>query len=198
MTTLHNNALQLTRAARCARVAFRSWGQSLRAALAAERGCWAGFAGRKRVTALLLLSMLPMASGCGAASDPPTLESFEIWDGAPGSVNSQRVIPATDGSIALRLDRLYTGRALLRTSARVDRCIYRVFSYTWSQPSRSFNCTPETSERMVVDEALSTARSEVAQVADHRITISVAEYDVGSRSELSRYTSSVLSVVFTE
>ncbi len=150
------------------------------------------------MTALLVVLLLPVAGGCGSPSDPPTLESFEIWDGAPGSVSSRRVDPETDGSIALRLDRLYTGRALIRTSARVDWCIYRVFSYTWSQPSRSFNCTPETGERMVVDETLSTARSDVSQVADHRITISVAEYDVGSRSELSRYTSRVLTVVFTE
>ena len=34
-----NNGLQLTRAARCAPFALRSWGQSLRAALAAEPGC---------------------------------------------------------------------------------------------------------------------------------------------------------------
>ena len=35
----HNNGLQLTRSARCAPSAFRSWGQSLRAALAAEAEC---------------------------------------------------------------------------------------------------------------------------------------------------------------
>ncbi len=34
-----NNGLQLTRSARCAPFAFRSWGQSLRAALAAEAEC---------------------------------------------------------------------------------------------------------------------------------------------------------------
>ena len=37
-----NNGLQLTKAARCAPFAFRSWGQSLRAAFAAEAGCCAG------------------------------------------------------------------------------------------------------------------------------------------------------------
>ena len=36
------NGLQLTKAARCAPFAFRSWGQSLRAAFAAEPGCCAG------------------------------------------------------------------------------------------------------------------------------------------------------------
>jgi hypothetical protein len=34
-----NNGLQLTKAARCAPFAFRPWGQSLRAAFAAEPGC---------------------------------------------------------------------------------------------------------------------------------------------------------------
>ena len=34
-----NNGLQQTKAARCAPFASRSWGQSLRAAFAAEPGC---------------------------------------------------------------------------------------------------------------------------------------------------------------
>ena len=42
MSVLSNNGLQLTKAARCAPFAFRSWGQSLRAAFAAEPGCYAG------------------------------------------------------------------------------------------------------------------------------------------------------------
>ncbi len=35
-----NNRVQVTNAARCAPFAFRSWGQSLRAAFAADPGCW--------------------------------------------------------------------------------------------------------------------------------------------------------------
>ena len=38
-TRRQNNGLQLTRSARCAPFSFRSWGQSLRAALAAEAEC---------------------------------------------------------------------------------------------------------------------------------------------------------------
>ena len=34
-----NNGMQLTKAARCAPSAFRSWGQSLRAAFAADPEC---------------------------------------------------------------------------------------------------------------------------------------------------------------
>ena len=37
-----NKGLQLTKAARCAPFAFRSWGQSLRAAFAADPQCYAG------------------------------------------------------------------------------------------------------------------------------------------------------------
>ena len=40
MTGLSNNGMQLTKAARCAPFAFRSWGQSLRAAFAADPGCY--------------------------------------------------------------------------------------------------------------------------------------------------------------
>ncbi len=36
-----NNGMQLTKAARCAPFAFRSWGQSLRAAFAADPECCA-------------------------------------------------------------------------------------------------------------------------------------------------------------
>ncbi len=36
-----NNGMQLTKAARCAPFAFRLWGQSLRAAFAADPECWA-------------------------------------------------------------------------------------------------------------------------------------------------------------
>ena len=39
MTGPSNNGMQLTKAARCAPFAFRSWGQSLRAAFAADPGC---------------------------------------------------------------------------------------------------------------------------------------------------------------
>ena len=38
----HNKGLQLTKAARCAPFAFRPWGQSLRAAFAAEARCCTG------------------------------------------------------------------------------------------------------------------------------------------------------------
>ncbi len=42
MTGPHNNGLQPARSARSGPFAFRPWGQSLRAALAAEPGCCAG------------------------------------------------------------------------------------------------------------------------------------------------------------
>ena len=45
---LSNNGVQLTRAARCGPFAFRSWGQSLRAALAADPGCCTGLEGFHR------------------------------------------------------------------------------------------------------------------------------------------------------
>jgi len=41
-SAMANNGMQLTKAARCAPFAFRSWGQSLRAAFAADPGCYPG------------------------------------------------------------------------------------------------------------------------------------------------------------
>ena len=46
---LPNNGMQLTKAARCAPFAFRSWGQSLRAAFAADPECWTGHRCASRV-----------------------------------------------------------------------------------------------------------------------------------------------------
>ena len=43
-----NNGMQLTKAARCAPFAFRSWGQSLRAAFAADPECCPGVSGSER------------------------------------------------------------------------------------------------------------------------------------------------------
>ena len=48
MTTAPSNKrMQLTKAARCAPFAFRSWGQSLKAAFAADPRCCAGLAARE-------------------------------------------------------------------------------------------------------------------------------------------------------
>ncbi len=44
MNRLYNNGMQLTKAARCA-PSPSDWGQSLRAAFAADPGCSTGFAG---------------------------------------------------------------------------------------------------------------------------------------------------------
>ena len=41
-SAMANNGMQLTKAARCAPFAFRSWGQSLRAAFAADPECYPG------------------------------------------------------------------------------------------------------------------------------------------------------------
>src|SRR5689334_6445804 len=45
-----NKRMQLTKAARCAPFAFRSWGQSLKAAFAADPQCCAGLHGLRRST----------------------------------------------------------------------------------------------------------------------------------------------------
>ena len=47
-TAPSNNGMQLTKAARCAPFAFRSWGQSLRAAFAADPECCTGLRSRLR------------------------------------------------------------------------------------------------------------------------------------------------------
>lgn len=130
------------------------------------------------------------------SGDPPSFESFEIWDGQPESAGATLVRPTADGTLTLRLDRLYTGRARLRTSGRGERCIYRIFSFSWNPPSRQFNCTPETAERQIIDEGIPTWRGDVSRVNEHRLTISVAEYDSASRSELNRFTPHTFNVTF--
>ncbi len=148
----------------------------------------------KRVQQLCVVLLL--AGAACRSDDPPTLDSYEIWDGPPGGASARQVMPGPDGTLTLSLDRMYTGRAYLRTSGRADRCIYRVFSYTWDPPSRQFNCWPETGEHMTIDEGIPTWRGDVSRVTDYRLTISVAEYDSEQRTELSRYTPHTYTVVF--
>lgn len=57
------SSLQPTRSARSGPFAFRSWGQSLRAALAAEPGCWTGTTLSIATRCMLLLAILSVG-GC--------------------------------------------------------------------------------------------------------------------------------------
>jgi hypothetical protein len=151
-----------------------------------------------RVARHVLWAALLLAPAC-ASNDPPLLESFEIWDGEPESTGAVTVQPTDDGHITLRFNKVYTGRARLRTAGRDDRCIYRVFGYNWNLPSRDFNCTPETGKRMIIDEPIATWRSDVARVErgpGPRLMINVMEYDLADRHQLSHFRPYDFSVSF--
>ena len=77
---LDNNGLQPARSARSGPLAFRSWGQSLRAALAAEPGCCPGVRGDQpskgsTLRFWLALSLLLSAAEGGAVELRPTLSA---------------------------------------------------------------------------------------------------------------------------
>lgn len=146
-----------------------------------------------RSSVALLVAVLS-AAGC-VSNEPPTLESYEFWNGVPGAAGSQQVAVGPDGTLTLTIGKLYTGRAYIRTAGRGDRCIYRVFGHNWSPPSRQFTCTPESSKRLAVDESFGTWAGDLARTPEHSITISIAEYDVESRTELNRYTPVTIPVV---
>jgi hypothetical protein len=94
-------------------------------------------------------------------------------------------MPAPDGTLTLKLDARYVGRARVRTAGRNDRCLYVIFAYNWRPPSREFECyTVETDERMVVDESILTYRTNVERATwDLKLTIQLREYDIASRQE---------------
>jgi hypothetical protein len=139
--------------------------------------------------------MLLSATACHDTG-PPSLIRYEIWQGRLGAPDSVQVMPAPDGSLTLRLDTSYTALAYLKTSARADRCVYRVFSANWAPPSRDFFCSPETSSNMVLTEDLFASRGDIARTPAPTLTISVAEYDVATRHELNRYTPYAFPVLF--
>jgi hypothetical protein len=142
-----------------------------------------------------LVACALLASAC-ASNEPPRLESFEIWDGSPGAPGARQIQPGGDGGLTLQLDRAYTGRAHLRTAGRGDRCIYRVFSFTWQPPSREFACAPETDERLTIDEIISTSRFDVQRVREHSLTVALSEYDSASRQGLSQTVVRTFAVTF--
>ena len=152
-------------------------------------------------TELALFSCLWLL-GC-QSNAPPRLDSFEIWTGPgntdiltvrgrvlvwfgnPGDPGTVRVMPGPDGTLTLKLDARYVGRAYLRTSGRSDRCLYTIFTYTWRFPSREFQCyAVETDEKLVVDESIYTYWSDVARMQGNwKLTIQLREYDIASRTE---------------
>jgi hypothetical protein len=142
--------------------------------------------------------ILPILLSAGAChyTGPPRLLRYEIWQGRPADPTSVQIVPAKDGSLTLRFDTSYTALAYLTTSARVDRCVYRVFDANWAPPSRDFYCSPETTETAVLTEDLFASRGDIARTPAPTLTISVAEYDVGTRQELNRYTPYVFPVHF--
>ncbi len=65
MTGLPNKRMQLTKAARCAPFPFRYWGQSLKAAFAADPQCCAGLSRRAGQLSGAVVILITMAgSGC--------------------------------------------------------------------------------------------------------------------------------------
>jgi len=130
---------------------------------------------------VLLAAVVAHCLACSGGPAPRIL-SWEIWDGLPDAPGSTRVLPQADGQIRLAKDRVYHARATVKTAAHGDRCIYRVFSYTWLVSLRFFSCTPETSETLVIEDAIPTWRADVERVQTHVVSVSLTEFDSESRT----------------
>jgi hypothetical protein len=139
------------------------------------------------ITALLALCFV----ACGRSSvddPPPTLVRYEIAEGEPSCADcpltGAPVTPGADGFLVLRLNTRYTARAFVRTTGRPDRCVYKVFSYSWWLPVRDFLCTAERVD-MIINETIPTADFLVERDRFHQITVALSEYDIDARSNLS-------------
>jgi len=55
-------------------------------------------------------------------------------------VLQRRIDSMPDGSFVLRRATLHLARVTVRTSGHADRCLFRPFSYSWSLPSREYEC----------------------------------------------------------
>jgi hypothetical protein len=143
----------------------------------------------KMLTLTVAVALGIVACGRSSVDDPPpTLVRYEIAEGVPSCADcpltGPRVTPGADGFLVLRLNATYTARAFVRTTGRPDRCIYKVFSYSWWLPVRDFLCTPERVD-MIINEAIGTADFLVERDRFHRITVALSEYDIDARSNLS-------------
>lgn len=151
---------------------------------------------KKALRRTLILGVV--VSMCACSGGSPRILSWEIWDGEPGAPGAVRVLPQADGTLRLVKDRLYHATSTVETAGRGDRCIYRVFSYTWFTSVRQFDCTPETSKTLVMDDYIATWRGDVARVTSHRVSVSLAEFDSETRQSTFHGPSESFAVEWVE
>jgi hypothetical protein len=145
---------------------------------------------RIRQAALMALALILPSCGLFGQNDaPPRLTRYEIAEGTPScsgcALTGARVVPGSDGVLVLRLNVIYTARSYIQTGGHSDRCIYRVFGYSWWLPEHSFACTPER-EEMVIDDDIDTQAELVQMRTDQRVTAALSEYQTSSRQQISR------------
>ena len=134
-------------------------------------------------------------AGCGLVGigddRPPQLLGIDISEGRAtcpsGPLPGPLLGPDAAGVLVLRRNSEYTIRTRVRTAGRSDRCIYKVAGASWDNPSREFNCVRETDPRMTIDHTTSTADLYLRNVTDHYVTISLAEYRIEDRSDVTPY-----------
>jgi hypothetical protein len=148
--------------------------------------------GRTKIRqAALIAPIVLVVVSCGSSGkddEPPRLIRYEIAEGTPPcpgcALTGPRVAPGSDRVLVLRLNVHYTARSYVRTGGNSDRCIYRVFGYSWWLPEHSFYCTPER-EEMVIDDDIDTEAALALYGTDPRVKATLGEYETSSHRNIS-------------
>jgi hypothetical protein len=133
----------------------------------------------QRLICVLAASVL--AASCSQPDDPPSFVGLELWEGYlanPGvPVLQRRVDAMPDGTFVLRRDTLHLARVTVRTSGRADRCLFRPFFYSWSPPTREYECHPEVQDGpMTIDVGFGTWARDLSRTSDYFLLVQLYEH----------------------
>ena len=134
--------------------------------------------------AVLGLACALLACGHPTDGDRPSFVSLEVWEGYlanPGMpVLERRIAAMPDGAFVLRRDTAHLARVTVRTSGRADRCLFRPFVYSWSPPSREYECHPEVQDGpMTIDVGFGTWARDLSRTSDHYLLVQLYEHGAG-------------------
>jgi hypothetical protein len=136
-----------------------------------------------------MLPLVLLSCACDIVNpddNSPRLIRVQVAEGVatcPGCpLTGRDVTPGADNVLTVRPNVTYTFRAVVRTSADPNKCVYNAFHISWDPPDRTFDCFPEADREITLDRV--TGSSGVPTESS-RVTLSLTEYEIDSRQQLS-------------
>lgn len=132
-----------------------------------------------------LVALAVVAAACGHSSPSPPqflhLEILEQGSASSGQTASGiRIEPTPEGDYVLRRDRQYIARVEVRTSGGPERCLFRPFFFSWSKPSRAYDCYPEVEDgTQTIEVYFHTSSFDVDLFPEHHVGVQLREHGPG-------------------